>query len=129
MHVDSRFQAIEFVEGTSNFRQNRLRRLPAGEIESGVIEQIKAVFRSPGVLAHAVRACRDLQDGLEEQCTINALLSIEEVWDKLFPAEQARIAHTLIERITVRREGATIDWTTDGLETLLHSVLPAPRMK
>lgn len=106
-----------------------IRRLPAGEIESVVIEQIKSVLRSPEVLAHAVRACRDLQDGLEEQGAINALRSIEEVWDELFPAEQARIAHTLVERITVRREGATIDWKTDGLETLLRSVLPAQQMK
>lgn len=94
-----------------------------------VIEQIKTVLRSPEVLAHAVRACRDLRDGLEEQGAINALRTIEEVWDELFPAEQARIAHTLIERITVRREGATIDWKTDGLETLLRSVLPAQQMK
>jgi hypothetical protein len=57
-----------------------------------------------------------------------ALRSIEEVWEELFPAEQSKIAHTLIERIIVRPDGVTINWRAGGIDALLRSALPAPEM-
>ena len=55
-----------------------------------------------GLLAHAVREVTDLRPRIAEADAIDALKSIEQVWDELFPAGQARIAHTLMDRITVR---------------------------
>ena len=40
---------------------------------------------------------------LEESQVIDALGSLEPVWDELYPAEQARILRLLIERIDVER--------------------------
>ena len=106
-----------------------VRRLPAGEIESAVLDQIKGILREPEVLSHTVREACSMEDGLDEADAINALRTIEEVWDELFPAEQSKIAHTLIQRITVRPDGVTIDWKAGGIEALLRGALPAPRLK
>jgi site-specific DNA recombinase len=106
-----------------------VRRLPAGEIESAVLEQIKGILREPEVLSHTVREACSMEDCLDEADAINALRTIEEVWDELFPAEQSKIAHTLIQRITVRPDGVTIDWKAGGIEALLRGALPAPRLK
>lgn len=97
-----------------------VRRMPAGEIETVVVEQLRQVLRSPEVLAQAVHEVTALRPRISEPEAIAALQSIDEVWDQLFPGEQARIAHTLIDRITVRRDGISIAWKTDGMPRLLR---------
>ena len=48
------------------------------------------------------------------------------VWDHLFPAEQARIANALIERITVRKDGISIKWHTKGMPKFLRDSVMQP---
>ena len=60
---------------------------------------------------------------VEEPHTIGALRSIDAIWEELFPAEQAKVLHTLIERITVRKDGITIKWHDKGLNNLLRDTL------
>ena len=48
-------------------------------------------------------------------------------WDELFPAEQAKILHALVERITVRVDGITIKWHEQGLNKLLRDTLAPER--
>ena len=97
-----------------------VRRMPAGEIETVVVEQLRQVLRTPEVLAQAVHEVTALRPRISEPEAIAALQSIDEVWDQLFPGEQARIAHTLIDRITVRKDGISIAWKTDGMPRLLR---------
>ena len=100
-----------------------MRRMPAGEIETVVIEQLRQILRSPEVLAETVREVTALRPRISEAEAIAALQSIDEVWDELFPAEQARIAHTLIDRITVRKDGISIAWKTEGMPKLLRDTV------
>ena len=100
-----------------------VRRMPAGEIETVVVEQLRQVLRSPEVLAQAVHEVTALRPRISEPEAIAALQAIDEVWDQLFPGEQARIAHTLIDRITVRRDGISIAWKTDGMPRLLRDTV------
>ena len=103
-----------------------MQRLPAGEIEGVVVEKLRLILRSPEVLAHAVREVTAARPQVSEANAIEALQNIEAVWDELFPAEQARIVQTLIERITVRRDGIRIVWRTEGMTKLLRdTVAPA----
>jgi DNA invertase Pin-like site-specific DNA recombinase len=102
-----------------------IQRLPAGEIETVVVEKLRHVLRAPEVLAHAVREVSDLRPKIKEADSIRALQSIDPVWDELFPSEQAGIVRTLVERITVRREGITIQWKDQGLNKLLRETLTA----
>jgi len=100
-----------------------VRRMPAGEIETVVVEQLRHILRSPEVLSQAVREVTSLRPRISEAEAIAALRSIDAVWDELFPAEQARIAHALIDRITVRKDGISIAWKTEGMPKLLRDTV------
>ena len=100
-----------------------IQRIPAGEIETLVIEKMRGILRSPEILAHAIREVRIERPGTEEAQAIEALQSIEQVWDQLFPAEQSQIVSTLIDRITVSLDGISIKWRGEGLNKLLRDTL------
>lgn len=100
-----------------------VRRLPAGEVETVVVEQLRKILRSPEVLAPAVREAQVIRPSVREPDAINALRNIDAVWNELFPAEQARIVNVLIDRITVRRDGISIAWKTDEMTQLLRESL------
>jgi site-specific DNA recombinase len=100
-----------------------VRRMPAGEIEAVVVEKLRQLLRSPEVLSQAIREVTSLRPRLRESEAIDTLRSIDAVWDELFQAEQARIAQTLIDRITVRKEGISIVWKTEGMPKLLRAMV------
>lgn len=100
-----------------------VQRLPAGEIEAVIVEKIKEILRLPEIAAAAVAEVTRLRPDIEEDEAIDALRSIDAVWDELFPAEQARIVQHLIHRITIRPDGASIEWATDGIATLINQTV------
>ena len=106
-----------------------VQRIPAGEIETVVVEKLRHVLRSPEVLAHAVREVASLRPKIGEPDAIRTLQNIDPVWDELFPAEQANIVRALIARITVRRSGITIQWKDQGMNQLLRETLGAPALE
>jgi hypothetical protein len=95
-----------------------VRRIPAAEIESAVIDQVRAILRSPEVIVRTWRVARQSLDGLTEADVRNALERLDPLWDELFPAEQARIVQLLVERIDIGIEGADIRLRTRGLTNL-----------
>lgn len=97
-----------------------VQRIPAGEIEGVVVEKIRSFLRSPEVLSQAVKEITITRPDISEEESITALQNIEQVWDHLFPAEQARIIQVLIERITVRKDGISIKWNAKGMPKLLR---------
>ena len=48
-----------------------------------------------------------------------ALLSLDPIWDELFPAEQARILQLLVERVDVHPDRLDLQLRVDGLQTLV----------
>ena len=84
---------------------------------------MRGILRSPKVLCHAVREVGSQRPKVEEAHAVGTLQSIDAVWDELFPAEQAKILHALVERITVRRDSITIQWHEQGLNKLLRDTL------
>ncbi len=92
----------------------------AGEIESSVVALIQKSLTTPEVAARTYRAARGLApDVADEQDIMTQLQQFNDLWDELFPAEQARIVRLLIERVTVHPDGVQIDLRADGLHTLL----------
>ena len=104
-------------------------RVPAGDIDAKVVEQIRKILLAPEVITQAVREVQKIAPGTDAQLTIQALQSIESVWDELFPAEQSRITHLLVDRITVSPTGIKIDMKTEGMRDLVESVLAVPELK
>ena len=73
-------------------------RVPAGEIEAAVIDQLRAVFRQPEIVAGTWKAARAHADDITEADARSRLQQLDPLWDELFPAEQARIVALLVER-------------------------------
>ena len=96
-----------------------VRRLPAAEIESAVIEQVRSLLRSPEIIVRTWRVARRSIDGLSEADVREALGRLDPLWNELFPAEQARIVQFLVERVDISAEGADIRLRTQGLTSLV----------
>ena len=107
-----------------------VRRVPAAEIESAVIDQLRGLLRAPEIIVRTWRAARQSIDGLTEAEVREALERLDPLWDELFPAEQARIVQLLVERVDVSPDGADIRLRTEGLTNLvadLRAVRPESR--
>jgi DNA invertase Pin-like site-specific DNA recombinase len=96
-----------------------VRRVPAAEIESAVVEQVRGLLRSPEIIVRTWRAARESLDGLSEANVRDALHRLDPLWDELFPAEQALIVQLLVERVDIGMEGADIRLRTQGLTSLV----------
>jgi DNA invertase Pin-like site-specific DNA recombinase len=90
-------------------------RVPAGEIETAVIGQLRAVFRQPEIVAGTWKAARFHADDITEADARGALQQLDPLWDELFPAEQSRIVALLIERIDIGTDGLNVRLRVDGL--------------
>ncbi|GAB1364669.1 hypothetical protein MASR1M32_39050 [Rhodobacter sp.] len=97
-------------------------RVPAGEIEAAVIDQLRAVFRQPEIVAGTWKAAR-VQDGeITEVDARAALTQLDPLWDELFPAEHARNVTLLVERVEISSEGLNVRLRMDGLPGLAREV-------
>jgi site-specific DNA recombinase len=160
--------------------------VPGGEIEGAVVEQLRAVFERPEVVAVTLRAAREqaearvqqlLQERVEatarlatlkeeaqrlmsgdlgnstlvagrltdlsaevgeqeravaridgevealsprvnEREVIEALSSLDPVWEELFPAEQERLVQLLVRHVEVSPDGLDLELRPQGLESL-----------
>jgi site-specific DNA recombinase len=97
-------------------------RVPANEIEAAVIDQLRAVFRQPEIVAGTWKAARAEVDGISEADARSALQQIEPLWDELFPAEQARIVALLIDRVDIDMDGLKVRLRVDGLSGLARAM-------
>ena len=98
-------------------------RVPAGEIEAAVIDQLRAVFRQPEIVAGTWKAARTHADDINEADAHAALQQIDPLWDELFPAEQARIVALLVERVDIGTGGLNVRLRVDGLGGLAREML------
>jgi len=105
-------------EGTDGFV-----RLNAGMVENAVVQHIRSLLRTPEVAARAVETARRTDPDIDEQEVVTALSGFDGLWESLFPAEQARIARLLIERVTVSAEGMAVDLRTEGLGSVIREMV------
>ena len=55
-----------------------------------------------------------------------ALEPLDPLWEELFPAEQARIVRSLVERVDISPAGADIRLRLDGLPGLVRDLRAVP---
>jgi site-specific DNA recombinase len=96
-----------------------VRRVPAAEIESAVVDQLRGLLRAPEIIVRTWRAARQSIKGLSEAEVREALERLDPLWDELFPAEQAPIVQLLVERVDISPDGADIRLRTEGLTNLV----------
>jgi DNA invertase Pin-like site-specific DNA recombinase len=114
-------QAVLKAEGGSD-DPALVRRIAAAEIESAVIAQVRALIRQPEIIIGTWTAAREEIPELTEEETRSALHSLEPMWAELFPAEQARIVQSLVERVVIGPDGADIRLRIEGLAGLVRDL-------
>ena len=97
-------------------------RVPAGEIEAAVITQVRALVRQPEVIVGTWQAARAASPDLTEHAVKEALDQLDPLWDELFPVEQARIIHLLVDRVEIGAGGATVRLRLEGLASLVRDL-------
>ena len=99
-------------------------RVPAGEIETAVVNQLRVVFRQPEIVAGTWKAARAHADDITEADACAALQQLDPMWEELFPAEQARIVALLVERVEIEEGGLNVRLRIDGLSGLVREFIP-----
>lgn len=97
--------------------------MPEGEIEAAVIDQLRAVFRQPEIVAGTWKAARAHIDDISEADARAALQQLDSLWEELFPAEQARIVALLVERVDIGTNGLNLRLRMDEREGIAPSYM------
>jgi hypothetical protein len=103
-----------------------VRRVSAAEIEGAVISQVRALLRQPELVVGTWLAARREAPDITEGEVRDALHRLDPLWDELFPAEQARIVHALVERVIIGPDGADIRMRVEGLAGLVRDLGATP---
>ena len=100
--------------------------VPAAELERIIIDQVGLLLQTPEVIVQTWRALRKQTPEISEAQVRSALLGFDEIWDELFPAEQARIVGLLVQRIDMHAERVEITLKIQGLTSLSLELQPQP---
>lgn len=119
------YVAAELLKGEST--EGIVRRVPAAEIETAVIDQVRGLMRAPEIIVATWRNAREQESNITEGEVREALQSLDPLWDELFPAEQARVIQLLVERIEVHPDRLDLMFRVDGLQSLVTDLDSARR--
>ena len=103
------------------------RRLSAGTVEAAVIAEIHRVLRTPETTASVIAALGGTD--VSEADAVAAMQQFPQLWEQLFPTEQARIIQLLVRRVTVTAEGLVIDLRTDGIVGVMRDLMTPRRLE
>jgi len=106
-----------------------VRSVPAGEIENAVVSQVRALLRTPEMVARTMRAARTAADAepVDHDGAVQSLQRLGAIWEELFPAEQARVLRLLVERLEVGTGGIDLRLRVEGLHSLVAELRETER--
>ncbi|QQO15194.1 recombinase family protein [Bradyrhizobium diazoefficiens] len=100
--------------------------VPAAELERIIIDQVRRLLQTPEVIVQTWRALSKQVGEVNENEVRTALVGFDELWEELFPAEQARVIQLLVERIDMHAERMDITLKIQGLTSLSTELQPLP---
>lgn len=99
-----------------------VRRVPAADVETAVVDQIRAIVASPEMVVRVWKEAREKDGNITENEVRAALAEFTQLWNYLFPPEQARIIQLLVERIEIHPDRLSIKLRKDGLQALANEL-------
>lgn len=94
-----------------------VKRLPAGDIEKAIIEQLGVLFRSPTFVTQVASILQD-----DVGSVMEALENVESFWEDLFPVERNRLMKLLIDHVDVYETGLELKIKTSGMRGLIKEI-------
>lgn len=79
-------------------------RVGAGEIETAVIQHVRGLLHQPDFVAETWRHARKTDPDIAETDVLKALIAFDEVWDQLFPKEQAQVIRLIVRQVTIQHD-------------------------
>ncbi|SDB20325.1 Site-specific DNA recombinase [Bauldia litoralis] len=110
------------TEGSDDTPENAapvIGRVPAGDVEAAVVDQLRILLRQPEIVVATWREAQIEAADLTEARVREVLHEFDALWDELFPTEQVRIVRLLVDRVDVRRDGVDITLRKSGLVRLI----------
>ena len=98
-------------------------RLAAGMVEDAVVTEVRRILHTPEVVTQVIVALKRQEGPTSEADTIAALHDFSALWTQLFPAEQARIIHLLVRRVTVTAAGLEVDFRREGIAGVIREMV------
>ena len=87
-----------------------------------MLAQVRHLLTTPEVIMRTWHAARRQDIRVSEGEVRAALMTLDPLWDELFPAEQARIVQLLVARLDVGDGGIDISLRMEGLTTVLQEL-------
>lgn len=103
------------------YDRSAIKTVSAPMLEEIVLETVKKLITGPEMRAQVQKISKD---DLSVPETKAAFEKIGVIWDELFPVEQARIVHLLIEQILVHPEFLKITLRPLGYMSILQEIMP-----
>ena len=95
-----------------------LPRLPAAELETAVVGQLRQLLRAPEMIEAMIPQALALDPTLDEAQVTVAMTQVDRVWEQLFPAEQQRLVRLLVERVIVTPTNLELRLRPGGIGSL-----------
>ena len=99
-----------------------LKRVPAGELESLLLNEIGTMLAKPEILAGVLHSAAELDENgkrLKLKQVQAAFADLVKVWNVMFLVERYKFLRTIIAGITVFPDKVTIEYNTQGLELVI----------
>ena len=119
---------VSYLDKRRGAGTSRTKALPAAEIETVVMEQVKQALAAPEVTISMLQTLQKMPatERLDEAQVVVAMRRLDLIWDQLFPAEQHRILRLLVERVDLRDDGLDIVWRDAGWHGLAREIAQHP---
>jgi len=98
-----------------------IRSVPAGAVEQAVLKELHRILASPEMIVATWQAANTGGD-ISETEVRGALLQLHDLWNELFPAEQARIVQLLVDRVVIDTEGITLNLNVGGIDSITRQL-------
>jgi site-specific DNA recombinase len=104
-------------------------RLAAAMVDGAVITEMRRIIGAPEIAARVIEAQRREGGPMDERAIVAALQRFNDLWDALFPAEQARIVRLLVDRVTVGPSGMAVDLRNNGITALVRDLADSTHLE
>lgn len=91
-------------------------------VDGAVITEMRRIISAPEITARMIEAQRRDGGPMDEREIVAELQRFNDLWDALYPAEQARIVRLPVDRVTVGPSGMAVVLRNNGIATLVREV-------
>lgn len=122
-----RSERTELESRLTELKQTASRLMDSGASDRETNDEIRRTNEEFVDTQHRFQDVDDEIQGMQarlvsERDVAENLRRLDPVWDELFPLEQSRIVHLLIERVTVNTDGMNIRIRSNGLHSLVSEI-------